>query len=204
MYYITLTYHVLFPSQPFLYAVSSFLKFALSNQPFCIHLHSTMAISSLPPRKDQPSQKRKISKAATSSSTTTFQSRLAAIEHSLSTSSDLNPLFDLVQLLKRQTAEQPNEADVLTAQRGMKFLVRSLQVLLKDQRIPLTQVNDSGLAEGSFREQEGQTEADKAVADWLRQRWNESIELLCTLLANEVSSVRVSNICSLLLSYPSI
>jgi hypothetical protein len=156
--------------------------------------YSTMAVPSLPAGKG-PSQKSKAVKKAskpTSSTATSFQSQLVSLESSLSTSSDLNPLYDLIQLLNEKTSKKLSEADVVTSQRGIKFLVRSLQTLLNDKRIPLTQVNEQGLVQGSFRDESTQTEADKAVANWLRQRWNESTELFCLLLSSEEGSIRVS------------
>jgi U3 small nucleolar RNA-associated protein 19 len=134
----------------------------------------------------------KTSKATSSTLPSTFTTQLNSIETSLSTSSDLNPLFDLIQLLKSQTANETSGAEHATSQRGIKFLVRSLQALLNDERIPLNQVDEQGLVQGSPREEVERTEADKAVANWLRQRWNESVELLCSLLGNQDAEIRVS------------
>ncbi|UZJ56857.1 hypothetical protein CBS101457_006177 [Exobasidium rhododendri] len=161
-----------------------------------------MAVSSLPTKTGQKAGRKigaKATKAASSSSAhSSFANALASIENSLSSSSDLNPLFDLIQLLKGQKSTSDTGADTSIRLRGLKFLVRSLQALLNDQRIPLTQVNEQGLVQGTFREEDGRTAADKAVANWLRQRWNESVELLCSLLHSEEADIRLLALSSLM------
>jgi U3 small nucleolar RNA-associated protein 19 len=154
-----------------------------------------MAVSSsLPVKRQKTAEVKSHLKArkASTSQRTHFEDELDSIEQALSSSSDLNPLFNLVQLLQSKTQAGPSGSDSATLQKGIKFLVRSLQVLLQDHRIPLTQVNEKGLVQGTFREDAGLTEADRAVADWLRQRWNESIQLLCAALLSSDEGVRVS------------
>ena len=149
-----------------------------------------MALASVP-RKRQAGKARAVGNKtgeATSSALSTFQTRLVSIESALSNSSDLNPLYDLIQLIRSEAYGQTN---VVALQRGIKFLVRSLQVLLNDGRIPLTSVDEQGLVQGTFREAQRRSEADKAVADWLRQRWNEAAEMLCAMLMHGERDIRV-------------
>lgn len=157
-----------------------------------------MAVASLPLNKQRIAEGKsngKGRKTATSQQTP-FEDKLASIEQALSSSSDLNPLFDLIQLLqtKTQGSGSGTNSGLESLQKGIKFLVRSLQVLLGDHRIPLTQVDEVGLVQGSFRGNAGLTEADRAVAEWLRQRWNESIQLLCASLLHSEEGIRVSTV----------
>lgn len=157
-----------------------------------------MAVSSLPPRKQQTVRTKSVSKKAASSTWTPFQSKLSSIESSLSSSSNLNPLFDLIELLGAQIQSKSADAELLTLHRGIKFLVRSFQALLKDNWIPLTEVDGVGLVQGAFRIVESQTEADKAVSQWLRQRWNEAIQLLCDALLHTGENIRLLAMSSLM------
>lgn len=154
-----------------------------------------MAVSSLPSRKLQTVQNKselKEKKATSSSYWTPFQSKLSSIESSLSSSSNLNPLFDLIELLRAQI-QQPTSKDAksITLCRGIKILVKSFQALLKDNRIPLTQVDGLGFVQGAFKSTENQTEADRIVSQWLRERWNETVELLCDALLYNDGSIRL-------------
>jgi U3 small nucleolar RNA-associated protein 19 len=156
-----------------------------------------MAVSSLPVKRQKAVEikSRKKDEKASTSSITTFAAQLSTIEASLSASSDLNPLYDLIQLLQNVSLDN---VDLAVLKRGIKFLVRSLQALLGDHRIPLSQVNERGLVQGSFRSDTNMTEADHAVADWLRQRWNEAIQLLCDVLMHSEADARLLALSSLM------
>lgn len=137
-------------------------------------------------------QRDKNAASATISSANKKTQELQSIQTALTTSADLNPLYDLIRLAQELAAEQ--EADLIkTLYASVKLLVRSLTSLIKDDRIPLGHEDEEGYVVGgasSTSSSKELSEADRAVRQWLRQRWNESVDLLCSLLGHESQELR--------------
>lgn len=125
-----------------------------------------------------------------SESKTPLDEKLSSLYTSLSDASDLNPLVDLIVLLTQNfgsASTQTETNELQSLHKGVHFLVRSMQTLLKEGRISVANVNEDGLVVGSA---EVQTEAEKAVAQWLQARWNDTVQLLCGLLADNSADTR--------------
>ncbi|PWZ01536.1 CBF-domain-containing protein [Testicularia cyperi] len=157
----------------------------------------------MPSRVAKPA---KAAAAASSSSSTTPSAldQIVSIQKQLSSSSDLNPLSQLITIAKRQSrinstttdsAKERKEAAVAVL-RAVQILTRSLRSLCSEDKVVLDhQVDQDGyLMSSGARGNAERSEAQKAVADWIRQRWNESVELLCALLGHEVEALRMESL----------
>lgn len=152
-------------------------------------------------------------KAATSSggaSTSTATSALEqvqALQSALLSSSDLNPLSDLLTLSKKlakvgadRTPKEKKDAAV-ALHRAALVLVSSMKSLSIENRIPFDKDADQDGYILSYGARAGNKvdiatsakakEAQNQVEDWIRMRWNETVELLCGLLGHEVEGLRL-------------
>ena len=148
-------------------------------------------------------------KAGPSSSVapTTALEQVQAYQSALLSSSDLNPLSDLLTLAKKlakiggdRTPKEKKDAAV-ALHRAVLVLVRSMKSLSGEDKIPLDKdVDQDGyiLAYGAKAGNKVDTstsaqarEAQNKVADWIRMRWNETVELLCALLGHDVEGLRL-------------
>lgn len=121
-----------------------------------------------------------------------LETQLPQIFSSLSEGADLNPLADLIELLSANSSNvATHELHIYT--KGVHFLVKSLQSLLKDRRIPLSATSDDLGEESSTRPQ--RDEAEEAVATWLQARWKDAVKYLCQLLFSTQQQIRVSALC---------
>lgn len=121
-----------------------------------------------------------------------LETQLPQIFSSLSEGADLNPLADLIELLSANSSSvATHELHIYT--KGVHFLVKSLQSLLKDRRIPLSATSDDLGEESSTRPQ--RDEAEEAVATWLQARWKDAVKYLCQLLFSTQQQIRVSALC---------
>ncbi|PWN90096.1 CBF-domain-containing protein [Acaromyces ingoldii] len=146
----------------------------------------------MPATKTNGRAKRSKEAVEEGTATLTEERRLQEIQTALSTSADLNPLYDLIRLAHGlSTKQEPNLVKTLYA--SARILARSLTSLIKDDRIPLGHVDEEGYVLGgatSTSSTKELSEADRAVRSWLRQRWNESVDLLCSLLGHESQDLR--------------
>ena len=110
----------------------------------------------------------------------------------LSEGADLNPLVDLIELLSANSSNVATH-ELQTYTKGVHFLVKSLQSLLKDRRIPLSATSDDLGEESLSRPQ--RDEAEEAVATWLQTRWKDAVNYLCQLLFSTQQQIRVSALC---------
>ncbi|CDU23115.1 related to NOC4-nucleolar protein, mediates maturation and nuclear export of 40S ribosomal subunits [Sporisorium scitamineum] len=133
--------------------------------------------------------------------------QVQALQSALLSSSDLNPLSDLLSLSKKlakvgedSTIKERKDAAV-ALHRAALVLVRSMKSLSGEDRIPFDRDLDQdgyllsyGRTAGSNTDSTLSAKAKEAqtkVADWIRMRWNETIELLCGLLAHQVEGLRL-------------
>ncbi|CBQ71064.1 conserved hypothetical protein [Sporisorium reilianum SRZ2] len=160
--------------------------------------------------KASTSKKAGTSSSNSSSSNTTKSSALEqvqALQSALLSSSDLNPLSDLLTLSKKlakvgedSTTKQRKDAAV-ALHRAALVLVRSMKSLSGEDKIPFDRDVDQDGYLLSYGRKAGSgsdtalsaraKEAQTKVADWIRMRWNETIELLCGLLAHHVEGLRL-------------
>ncbi|PWN32865.1 CBF-domain-containing protein [Meira miltonrushii] len=135
-----------------------------------------MPAPSLPPKRQSKSK----SEAESSTKTaTTLDKQLSALFASLSNSSDLNPLIDLTSILRQHLVEKINEKHINSLRKGVQFLVRSFQALLKEDRISLRNVDLDGKVQLGSESGNG---PEHQVAKWLQDRWNDAVLLLNQLL----------------------
>lgn len=153
------------------------------------------------------------SKKAGSSSSHTSDSATApplkqvkALQSALVSSSDLNPLSELLTLSKQlanvgddRPANERKDAAV-AVHRALVVLVKSIKSLSAEDRIPFDKdVDQDGYilsygakaSNNATASSENAKQAQAKVTDWLRMRWNETIELLCGLLGHPVESLRL-------------
>lgn len=169
------------------------------------HIHPcSMAISSLPAPKKATNRTQyakdmvKSGSAGDGSSASSLETRLTTLYAALANSSDLNPLIDLTDVLGTHLLQRYTEKHVLALRKGIQFLVRSLQALLKEGRIPVTNVSEDGSLLLTSKRAEGQSEAQIAVTQWLQTRWNDAIQLFCQLLACQDEETRLLALHSLM------
>ncbi len=191
---------------------------------FVRHDHYLSPITSYITRSYNMAVKATTSKKAGSSSTASASSYLEQVQtlqSALLSSSDLNPLSDLLSLAKKlaktsaeRTPKEKKDAAV-ALHRATLVLTRSMKSLAGDDRIPFDRdVDQDGyiLAYGARAANKVDApgtsaqakEAKKQVEDWIRMRWNETVELLCGLLGHESRGIevgssanagRVANVC---------
>lgn len=111
--------------------------------------------------------------------TDTLDKQLSALYATLSNSSDLNPLIDLTSLLRQHLVNTLNEKHLNSLRKGVQFLVRSFQALLKEDRISFKHVDVDGRLRLDSENGHGQ---ELQVKKWLQDRWNEAITLFTELL----------------------
>jgi U3 small nucleolar RNA-associated protein 19 len=125
--------------------------------------------------------------------------RISQITADLSSSADLNPLIDLIQELRHEILLRPGDEIRKSTGKGLKFLVRSVQSLLRDGRISLQQVDERGfLSAAKSTSTDDQAEAAKAVREWLHDRWNDTVQLLCDLLSSDFEEIALDALDSLM------
>ncbi len=154
------------------------------------------------------------SAASASSSSSTSLEQVQALQSALLSSSDLNPLTDLLALAKKlaklgasssteRSSKEKKDAAV-AVHRAVLVLVRSMKSLSADDRIAFdkdvdqdgyilpygAKAGNNAAASAPFSSTKAK-EAQNKVADWIRMRWNETVELLCALLAHEVEALRL-------------
>ncbi|EST05846.1 CCAAT-binding factor [Kalmanozyma brasiliensis GHG001] len=156
-----------------------------------------------------PSAKKAVSSTngASGSSTTSALEQVQALQSALLSSSDLNPLSDLLTLSKKlvrvgsdRSSKEKKDAAV-ALHRAALVLVRAMKSLSSENRIPFDKdVDQDGYilsygAKAGNKVDNGTSakakEAQNKVEDWIRMRWNETIELLCGLLGHEVEGLRL-------------
>ncbi|SPO32262.1 related to NOC4 - nucleolar protein, mediates maturation and nuclear export of 40S ribosomal subunits [Ustilago trichophora] len=148
------------------------------------------------------------SSPSSSSAPTSVLEQVQALQSALLSSSDLNPLSDLLTLSKKlakvgadRTTKEKKEAAV-ALHRAALVLVRSMKSLCGDDKIPFDKDVDQDGYILSYGAKAGNKtvdasasakarEAQNKVADWIRMRWNETIELFCGLLGHEVEGLRL-------------
>jgi hypothetical protein len=123
--------------------------------------------------------------AASSSKATPQAARLAALQHALSASTDLNPLAELLDFIPSLATPAPDAA----LPKAVAVLVHALQSLLSAGRIPVDAAVD---AEGRLVAATKQGDAAREVRHWMAQRWNDAVQLLCQLLGHTDQATRVS------------
>ena len=162
-----------------------------------------MAKASSTSKKAGPSS----SNGAISGTKSSALEQVQALQSSLLTSSDLNPLSDLLALSKKlakvdQDGPAKERKDAVVAlHRAALVLVRSMKSLSGEDRIPFDKDVDQDGYLLSYSAKSGHRidntisakarEAQAKVADWIRMRWNETIELLCGLLGHQVEGLRL-------------
>ena len=115
---------------------------------------------------------------------------------------DLNPLNDLIQLsiqLTQQTCSHSSsstelESNCKALHKALNVLTRALITLTESDKIPVFTADLEGLATGGQRLKKAETEGDAKVRVWLRNRWNETVLLLCALLAHQQKNIKVSRL----------
>ncbi|TKY86097.1 hypothetical protein EX895_004922 [Sporisorium graminicola] len=142
-----------------------------------------------------------------SSNTRSVLEQVQALQSALLSSSDLNPLSDLLSLSKKlakvgedNTTKERKDAAV-ALHRAALVLVRSMKSLSGEDKIPFDRDVDQDGYLLSYGGKASSTtdkavsakakEAQIKVADWIRMRWNETIELLCGLLAHPIEGLRL-------------
>ncbi|KAJ1020061.1 hypothetical protein NDA16_004341 [Ustilago loliicola] len=134
--------------------------------------------------------------------------QVQSLQQALLSSSNLNPLSDLLSLSKKlakltadRTPKEKKHA-AIALHRAALVLVRSMKALCGEDRIPFDKdIDQDGyiLSYGAKASNKVDNAAvsDKArealnkVQDWIRMRWNETLELLCGLLGHEVEGLRL-------------
>ncbi|KAN0065436.1 Maturation and nuclear export of 40S ribosomal subunits interacting protein [Thecaphora frezii] len=161
---------------------------------------------------------KKASKAASSSAKeapSELLQQISTLQQTLASSSDLNPLADLISIAKQHSllsnppvqpdtnADENNKRALKERQHSAKalhrcihILARSFKALCADDRILLdNQIDPEGyIGPGGGSGVVKRNEAEKAVAGWIRQRWNETIELLCALLNHDLVELRSTSL----------
>ena len=123
--------------------------------------------------------------------------QIQTLQRALASSSDLNPLSDLLVLAKKHAHLAPSSSDSAKAvHRSIHILTRSLRSLAADDRVLLdNQIDQEGyLLNGSGARGADWSEPEKKVADWIRLKWNESVELLCALLGHDLAEIRITSL----------
>lgn len=153
----------------------------------------------------QPKAKKaRISSSSSSASSSKPESilKVTSLQSQLSNSTDLNPLNDLIQFsiqLTRQTYSESHsqsqsfESDCKALHKAINVLSRALITLTQSDKIPLNTSDNEGLATGGNKIKKGENEGMVKVRVWLRNRWNESVLLLCALLAHQREEIKVSH-----------
>ncbi|GAC98725.1 hypothetical protein PHSY_006319 [Pseudozyma hubeiensis SY62] len=153
------------------------------------------------------SSKKAGSSASSGSATKSPLEQVQALQAALLSSSDLNPLSDLLTISKKlakvgddSTSKERKEA-AAALHRASLVLVRAMKSLSGEDRIPFDKdVDQDGyiLSYGAKAGNKVATtasaqakEAQAKVEDWIRMRWNETIELLCGLLGHSVEGLRL-------------
>ncbi|PWN30972.1 hypothetical protein BDZ90DRAFT_273218 [Jaminaea rosea] len=132
------------------------------------------APSSLPKKSKKNTTKPSASTAAASPSTV-FANRLAALQQSLSTSTDLNPLADLVNLVQTH-ADDLNSSAIIPA---LTLIVRTFTHLIERKSLqPWPAVRATG-----YLAIDDKPAQDQVVHSWLKERFNEALKLLSGLIA---------------------
>ncbi|SAM62410.1 related to NOC4-nucleolar protein, mediates maturation and nuclear export of 40S ribosomal subunits [Ustilago bromivora] len=144
---------------------------------------------------------------SSSNSASSALEQVQSLQQALLSSSDLNPLSDLLSLSKKlakanteRTPKQSKDA-AIALHRAALVLVHSMKALCGEDRIPFDKdIDKDGYilsygAKASNKQVEiaasGKArEALNKVQDWIRMRWNETLELLCGLLGHEVEGLR--------------
>lgn len=151
--------------------------------------------------------------SASSSSSSTSSSALEqvqSLQQALLSSSDLNPLSNLLTLSKKlaklgssssstDTTPKEKKDAAVALHRATLVLVRSMKSLAAEDRISFDKDVDQdgyilsyGAKAGTNAAASKGGSAQNKVADWIRMRWNETIELLCGLLGHEVEGLRLA------------
>ncbi|MCO5584919.1 hypothetical protein L7F22_038851 [Adiantum nelumboides] len=151
-----------------------------------------MAVSSLPSKRQSKSKGEAESSVK---ATVTLDKQLSALYASLSNNSDLNPLIDLTSILRQHLVESTNEKYLTSLRKGVQFLVRSFQALLKEDRISLRNVDLNGKVQLGSEIGDG---PEKQVAKWLQDRWNDAVYLLTQMLHCDDEEARLLAIHSLM------
>lgn len=152
----------------------------------------------------QPKTKKaRISSSSSSSSKPESILKVTSLQSQLSNSTDLNPLNDLIQFsiqLTSQTYSESHsqssssfESDCKALHKAINVLSRALITLTQSDKIPLNTSDNEGLATGGNKINKGENEGMVKVRVWLRNRWNESVLLLCALLAHQREEIKVSH-----------
>lgn len=130
------------------------------------------------------SKKRKLAAAPATSSATpaastkaAFASQLSSIQASLASSSDLNPLADLLSLIASGASSLSSDAVVP----ALSLLVRTLVHLVQIGSLVPSPVNaTNGLL--SVPKKHDKDQPQEQVQAWLKQRLNQSVNLLCRVM----------------------
>ncbi|EPQ30749.1 uncharacterized protein PFL1_01650 [Pseudozyma flocculosa PF-1] len=155
---------------------------------------TSAAAAAVPPAKEAPSE---------------LLTQIASLQKALATSSDLNPLADLIAIAKKHSVLS-NSAPAAASERTISdrqhsakavhrcihILSRSFKTLCSEDRVLLdNEVDADGqIGPGGGSGVVKRDEAEKAVAGWIRQRWNECIELLCALLNHDLVELRSTSL----------
>ncbi|PWN44003.1 CBF-domain-containing protein [Ceraceosorus guamensis] len=114
-------------------------------------------------------------------------SRLVALQASLSGSTDLNPLSDLLALIIELSA-LPDAASTLLP-KSMSLLMHSVSALVRANKVPLDAFVD---AEGKLQvHAHNEKDASLTFKKWISERFNESVQCFCALLGHEAEHVRL-------------
>lgn len=120
---------------------------------------------------------------ATTSKKSDFSARLSSLQSSLSTSQDLNPLADLIDLIS-------SNADTLTSDvlvPALTLLLRTLIHLVRVGNVHLTNVNPTtGLLNiSSSSNNKKPSDAPEAqVHNWIRERFNDALKLFLHIMTS--------------------
>lgn len=148
-----------------------------------------MAPSSLPP-SSLPSRKRKAAaveasaaasssrpkaKSNKSSAKEEFAAKVADFQAKLSSSSDMNPLSDLVTLIEAQADGLPSDAVVP----ALSLLVRTFSHLMQSQALRPAPINTTS---GYLAIPKETSTPQEQVHAWLKGRFNAAIKTLCRLM----------------------
>ncbi|PWN52823.1 CBF-domain-containing protein [Violaceomyces palustris] len=140
----------------------------------------------------------KVSKKTSSS----LLERISDYQSQLASSSDLNPLSDLLQIAQKQarlSAEEVNRKEDVqesakALHRSIHILVRSFQSLCKEDKVILSDVDQQGWTTGgegkASLDERGEPKPEALVKRWIKSRWNQLVELLCSLLGHPLEEIR--------------
>lgn len=113
---------------------------------------------------------------SSSSPSATFAARLSVLQESLSSSTDLNPLADVVNLVQSH-ANDLNSSAIIPA---LTLIVRTFKSLIERASLqPWPAVRATG-----FLAIEAEPAQDQVVHSWLKERFNDALRLLAEVVAS--------------------